>query len=155
MKKYIYLSIICLFSGNFLLSQQDNLPFTKYFAGGGQNFQIYGNESSTLVDSLFANFSNIKRKGDKYLWKIKNVKIQGLNNPITFQVHQGVSGKLNNCEGYFHTFENEKYKSKLLSQLKDTEQLAVIIYVKKGRKYVLTTDDEAKIVKDYLLSIYQ
>jgi hypothetical protein len=97
----------------------------------------------------------VKRKKGKYLWKIKKVSIPGLNNLITFQIHQGIAGKLTNGGGYFHTFENEKYKGNLLSKLKDTEQVAVISYVKSGRTYGLCDEFEIKIVQDYLLSIYR
>lgn len=58
------------------------------------------------------------------------------------------------AEDYFNTVPSEKYKTERLSRKIETEKIAIIIYVKKGRNHVLKTEEEAKIVREYLLSIY-
>jgi hypothetical protein len=125
---------------------------TYLLAGGGRNFQLEGNESYMMIDSLFTNLPNTKRKG--YIWKFKNVHVPGLDYPVTFQVHQGLAGKAENGRRYFNTFTSEKYRTERLSRKIESEDFAIIIYVKQGRNHVLKTEEEAKIVKNYLLSIY-
>lgn len=152
MKKSITLFVFTIFSSYFCFSQMnEDCKITHLIAGGGHNFQITGNQSGIMVDSLFTNLPEVKRKG--YVWKFKNVYIPSLDQYVTFQVHQGVAGVESNGRGYFNTFVSEKYKAERLERKKENEKLAIIIYVKRGRNHVLKTDEEAKIVKDYLLSI--
>lgn len=153
MKKSMLLIALTLCTSFSSFSQNsEEINLTYLIAGGGLNFQMTGNESSIMIDSLFANFPNTKRKG--YVWKFKNIQIQGLDYPVTFQVHQGLSGEEGDGSGYFNTFTSEKYKTERLSRKIETEKVAIIIYVKKGRNHILKTEEEAKIVKEYLLSIY-
>ena len=151
-KSLILLSLIILSSYSSNAQNSQGCEITGLIAGGGKNFQIIGTESSSFADSLFAQFSNTKRKG--YKWKFKQVSIPGLDKPVTFQVHQGLAGRNENGTGYFNTFMNEEYKEMRLSQNIETETPAIIIYVKRGRNHVLQTKEEAKLVKEYLLSIY-
>ena len=48
---------------------------------------------------------------------------------------------------------DDKYKKMRLAQNIETENPAVIIYVKRGRNHVIKTDEEDKLVREYLLSI--
>jgi hypothetical protein len=153
MKKIMILFALTFFTCSSSFSQNSIENSLSYLiAGGGRNFQIIGNESSSMIDSLFAKLPNTKRKG--YVWKFKNIQIPGLDYPVTFQVHKGLAGKDENGRGYFNTFKSEKYKTERLSRKKETEKYAIIIYVKQGRNHILKTEEDAKIVKDYLLMIY-
>lgn len=153
MKKLLLLFTLVLFTDYSSFSQtSDECNITYLIAGGGRNFQVIGNESYRMIDSLFANHPKTKMKG--YVWKFKSIHVPGIDYPVTFQVHQGLSGKEGNGKGYFNTFVSEKYKKERLAQKKDVEKPAIIIYVKQGRNHVLKTDEEAKIVKEYLFSIY-
>jgi hypothetical protein len=160
-KSLILLSLIISFSYQVNSQDTDGYKMTGLIAGGGKNIQIIGTESSLFVDSLFAQFPKTKRKG--YIWKFKNVLIPGIDVPLTFQVHQGISGcssqevnNTNSCctTGYFRTFSNEKHKKILLENKKITEQVAIIIYLKRGRNHVIKTETDADLVKKHLLSIY-
>lgn len=130
----------------------DECNITHLIAGGGRNFQIIGDDSGKMIDSLFTNLPDTKRKG--YVWKFKRIYIPGIDQSLTFQVHQGIAGSEENGRGYFNTFVSEKYKNERLARKKDTEKPAIIIYVKHGRNHIIKTEEEAKIVKDYLLLIY-
>jgi len=153
MKKILLLFALTFFTSYSSFSQNtEKCTLTCLIAGGGRNFQMIGNESNTMIDSLFTNLPNTRRKG--YVWKFKNIQIPGLEYPVTFQVHQGLAGKEDNRKGYFNTFTSEKYKTERLSRKKDTEKSAIIIYVKQGKNHILKTEEESKIVKEYLLSIY-
>ncbi|MFT6244798.1 MAG: hypothetical protein ACJA0U_001138 [Salibacteraceae bacterium] len=152
MKKIlILLSLIILSSSHAVSQDDDGCQMTALIAGGGKNIQIVGAESSLFIESLFAEFPDTKRKG--YKWKFKNVVVPGLDKPVTFQVHQGLSGRNENGTGYFNTFMDDKYKKMRLAQNIETENPAVIIYVKRGRNHVIKTDEEDKLVREYLLSI--
>ncbi|MFT4601062.1 MAG: putative dithiol-disulfide oxidoreductase (DUF899 family) [Arenicella sp.] len=143
---FIFLSIICFSNENPVKS------VTYLKARGGWNFQIIGDiNSSTFINALFSNFSKTKKKG--YVWKFKDIHIIGIENQLTFQVHKGLSGKKQDGGNYFRTFTSEKYKNQLLSNKKQNETEALIIYVKDGRKHPISTLDEAKVVKDYLVSL--
>jgi hypothetical protein len=153
MKKIMILFALTFFTSHSSFSQNsEKSNLTCLIAGGGKNFQMIGNESNTMIDSLFTNLPKTKRKG--YIWKFKNVQIPGLDSPVTFQVHQGLSGKGNKGNVYFTTFTSEKYKKDRLAQNIDSEEPAIIIYVKRGRKHILKTEEEVKNVKQYLLLIY-
>lgn len=129
----------------------EDLKLTYLIAHESWNFQIVGEESNQIVSSLFANLPETKRKG--YKWKFKNVVIPGLDEPVTLQVHQGLAGQSANGRGYFNTFMNEEYREIRLAQNIGSENPAIIIYVKRGRNKILKTE-EAKFVKEYLLSLY-
>lgn len=124
-------------------------------------YSITGENVLPYIDSLFAQFSNKKKRG--YVWKFKNVQIPGISNPVTFQIHQGIRGakekdscSTSNCGGgsYFHTFTSETYKETLLSRKKENEKDALIVYIKRGRFYGLKSKEDAEIAKTYLESIY-
>ena len=154
MKKITILFALTFFTSYSTFSQtSDENNISYLFTGGGHNFQIIGEESGNMIDSLFAKNRNTKRKG--YVWKFKRIQIPGLDYTVTFQVHQGLAGKEGDCRGYFNTFTSEKYKTERLAQKKDAEKPAIIIYVKQRRNHVLKTEEDAKVVKEYLLSMYQ
>lgn len=150
-KTKILFALAFLTSYNTFSQTSDECNITYLITGGGRNFQIIGEESEKMIDSLFANLPGTKRKG--YVWKFKRIHIPGIDQPVTIQVHQGLSGKGENGSGYFNTFTSEKYKTERLSRKKETDKPAIIIYVKHGRNHILKTEEEAKIVKEYLLSI--
>ncbi len=159
------LIILCFILSSVNLSNAQNIDqckMTELITGGGRNFQITGNDSNAFADSLFSHFPKMKRKG--YIWKFKKITIPGIEEPLTLQVHQGLSRTFNNsnCDtskcnkgSYFNTFTSEKYKQIRISQNKVTEQPALLIYVKRGRNYGLKTKEEAEIVRTYLLTICQ
>lgn len=131
-----------------------------YKTGNGWNCQLTGNESNLLIDSLFYHHPKTKRKG--YVWKFKNVTVDGVEKPVTFFVHKGIRGTIEKapndttlCKGssYFHTFTSEKYKKRLLDNRKPTEQDAVIIYLSRGHKYGIPRE-EAELVKEYLMELF-
>lgn len=160
-KSLILLSLIILSSYQANSQDIEGYKMTELITGGGKNIQIIGAESSLFVESLFVQYPETKRKG--YVWKFKNILIPGIDEPLTFQVHQGLYGcsppaiaDTNSCciKAYFHTYENEKYKKSLLDDKKITEQDAILIYVKRGRNHVIKTENEAKLIKEYLLKLY-
>jgi len=151
MKKALLLTVLLAFTGLNSFSQStDQCEISTLMLAGGSNFQIMGEGSNNMVDALFLKLPNTKRKG--YIWKFKDVQIPGIETPITFQVHQGLAVRENGA-GYFNTFTSEKYKAERLAHKKDIEQAAIIIYVKQGRNFILKSEEEAKIVREYLLSI--
>lgn len=124
--------------------------------GNSYDYQIIGDSSEVLVENLFNEFTKVKRKG--YIWKFKNVDIPGLEEPVTLQIHQGMHG-ITNHEGdssyckngsYFTTFTSEKYRQKRLTNQKPNEKLAVLVYIKRGRKFAIVDYKEAKLVEEYL-----
>lgn len=132
--------------------------FRRLVVAGNYNFQIVGDDSDVLIDSLFAKFPKTKRKG--YIWKFKNVEIPGIDEALTFQVHQGLYGEerdTTKCSNghYFTTFTNEKYKQQRLANQTPYEQGAITIYLKRGRQYGVDTCEEADLVKAFLLSLYE
>ena len=137
-----------------------NGKLTGLISGGNHNFKMVGDESNVLIDSLFANLPKTKRKG--YTWKFKNVQIPGVSEPVTFDVRQGVHGlsksnSQSSCCGstsYFHTYTSEKYRQERLKIRTESEKDAVIIYVKKGKRFGLEDKKEIELVKEYLLAFY-
>jgi hypothetical protein len=89
MKKSIFLTVLLSGFGLTSYSQMTTqCNINTLIAGGGNNFEIIGEESNLMVDSLFSNLPNTKRKG--YKWKFKNIIIPGIDTPLSFQVHQGM-----------------------------------------------------------------
>lgn len=151
MKKSIFLTVLLSGFGLTSFSQiTAQCKINTLIAGGGNNFEIVGEESNQMVDSLFSNLPNTKRKG--YKWKFKNIIIPGIDAPVTFQVHQGMAGCEDNGRFYFVTFTSEDNKTE--RQTSKNEEEAIIIYVKRGRNHILKTEEQTKIVREYLLSIY-
>ena len=156
----IILTLLFVFNAN---AQNTNInKVNQLVTGGGHNFEVIGIESYAFIDSLFSHFPQTKRKG--YIWKFKNVHVPGIENPVTLQVHQGLSGgSVNNnvdttiCKpgSYFNTFTSEKYKQKRLSQSPASESPAILIYIKRGRNYVVSSKSESELIRNYLLSIYE
>jgi hypothetical protein len=163
MKTRLTFYIVSLFISAISFAQtSENSKISQLIVGGNHNFQLVGEDSKTLIDSLFAHYPKTKRKG--YVWKFKNVEIPELDNSFTFQVHQGLYGEeVNNgcdttkCKNgfYFTTFVSEKYKQHRLANKKATEQDAILIYVKNGRKYGASTKEDAEFVKAFLLAILE
>lgn len=152
MKKSLFICLIAIVVSGFTYSpSNDDCKLTWLKARGGYNFQLTGKVSVQMIDSLFANFPETKRKG--YVWKFKNINIPGVEESLTFQVHQGIAGSEPNGRRYFNTFVSEKYKTERLARKTDNEKFAIIIYVKHGRNHVLKTPEETKIVEDFLHSI--
>jgi len=118
---------------------------------GGYNFQFYGDATDTFFESILTELPESKRKN--YTWKFKDVKIEGIEEAVSFEIHRGLKGNSENGHSYFNTFKNEKNKTLLLSRKKESEMSAIVIYVRNGRKNALKTKEQAKIVKEYLLSI--
>lgn len=160
-KALILFSATLLMVTNSFAQDSTSLKITNMKVGGNYNFQIVGEESIPFIDSLFSQYPDTKRKG--YIWKFKNVAIPGLDNPVTLQVHQGLHGEDVNSandstkcgkSSYFTTFTSEKYKQQRLGNKKQTEQDAILIYVKKRRKFAVSNSEDAKLIKAYLLSLY-
>ena len=162
MKKSLLLASLLIVSC-FQSQAQDTeeIEMTSLITGGGKNFQIIGDESGAFVDSMFAQLPETKRKG--YVWKFKKVQVPGIAEPLTFQVHQGIKGTndINSTAKsdhkgsmYFHTFTSEKYKQSLLDNQKTTEELAIVIYLRRGRNHAIQTNEEAELVEHYLRSLY-
>lgn len=157
--KNLFCALVIIVSAINSFSQSENSPKLDYLiAGGGEhyggyNFTMTGEESKIMLTSLVGQYSESKKK-EKYIWKIKNIEIPGLDETVTLQIHQGLSGKRENFTGYFTTFMNETDKENKLAQKSDSEISSIIIYVKDGRKNALKNKEQAEIVKAYLLSIY-
>lgn len=159
MKHPIILTVL-FFITSFQISAQstDKIAYSQFNASGGTHLQIVGAGSDQLADAMFSQFPDTKRNG--YVWKFKKVSIPGISEPVTLQVHQGLYGTRttkseSSCcnETYFHTFDNEKYKQRLLAQQKDTEEKAILIYVKRGRNYNAASKEEVDLIKSYLSSL--
>lgn len=161
-KSLLLLSLLIVSCFQSQAQDSEQCKITRLISGGSKNFQIIGDESGSFADSLFAQLPETKRKG--YIWKFKKVRVPGIDEPLTFQVHQGLYGineippsDTTSYRGsrYFHTFTSEKYKQLLLDNKKPTDEHAIVIYLRRGRKNAITTNEEAELVKKYLLSIYE
>jgi hypothetical protein len=139
---------------------KSTLSFETFRTGEGKNIQIVGEESTAFTDSLFTHFD---KKNKRYITRFKNVSIEGIKKPITFQVHQGYSGKIDKEAddkskkgggSYFHTFDKKNNRKCFLANKKSTEKEAISIYLKRGRNFGIKSDEEFELVKKYLLSIY-
>ena len=157
MKNLIIIACL-LVSTNSIYSQCCNQPnsINYLISGGGEdyggyNFQFYGDETDSFLKSMLNEFPESKRKN--YTWKFKNVKIEGIDGLVSFELHKGLKGDGENGSSYFNTFKNEKSKTFLLSTKTESEMTGIVIYVRNGRKNALKTEEQAQIVKDYLLSI--
>jgi hypothetical protein len=143
MKTKLFITLLLTFFGFGIYSQTNSPEIQRVQTNYGQNFKLIGESSYDLIDNLFANYPKTNR-GKKYVWKFKNINVPGIEEPVTFQVHQGIHGtkifhENFKCElgcAYFHTFKNSKNKEEMLANLaKNNEQRAVIIYIKKGNKF--------------------
>jgi hypothetical protein len=161
-KLLLLLSLLILSCFQSQAQDSEECKITSLITGRGKNFQIIGDESGSFADSLFARLPETKRKG--YIWKFKKVHVPGIDEPLTFQVHQGLHGineippsDTTSYRGsmFFHTFTSEKYKQSLLDHKKPTDELAIVIYLRRGRNHAIKTNEEAALVKSYLLSIYE
>lgn len=128
--------------------------------GSGKNIQIIGEESLAFTDSLFSHFD---KKNKHYVTKFKNVSIEGVKEPITFQVQQGYFGtidkKADDSSGcgvgfYFHTFNKKNNREAFLANKKSNENDSITIYLKRGRNFGVKDDAEFELIKEFLLSIY-
>lgn len=155
--KYLITFSIIVFLANFSFSQgcykpnslnNFGLPGEQNFHG--INFQFYGDQTDNFLDRLLIVHPDSKRK--QYTWKIKNVKFEGLSESVDITIHRGIHGSLDNCRGFFHTFKNEKYKDEILAKHASNSEAGILIYVRKGRKNALKTEDEAQVVREYLRS---
>ena len=161
MKKSLILLATLLICTTATFSQtKDDLKVVKMIIQGNYSFEFIGDKSSDLVDSLFTAFPKTKRKG--YIWKFKNIQIEGIEEALTFQVHQGIYGTYPDsdttaCKGgcYFNTFMNEKYKKERLIKMKETEENAILIYIKEGKQYGISTREEAEIVEAFIFALYE
>jgi hypothetical protein len=120
---------------------------------GGYNFQMYGEESTRLKESLLLTFSDFKEH--RYIWKIKKIQIPGIDDPVTIRLHEGLHVKKETYQFQFLTFKNTKDKELKLLEMDEKENLGVLVYIQHGRKNALKTIEEAAIVKEYLLSLYE
>ena len=162
MKNIFILFSICILSTYHVFCQNDvGYKVTDFSTAATRHLKISGTESSVFIASLFTRFPETKRKD--YTWKFKNVLIPGIEKPLTLQVHQGITGiekkvvddSTSSCSyTYFHTFMNDENKAKLLTEKKPSEQDAILIYIKRGRKKVIKTKEELKLVEEYILSLY-
>ena len=163
MKKTLILCIFTLFVLTSSFSQtSEDCTISQLVINGKHNFQVIGNDVNPFIDSLFSHYPKTKRKG--YIWKFKKISISGLEDPITLHVHQGIYGRTaqnesdsTKCNGgfYFTTFTSKKYRRYRLDNLKENEQKAINIYIKKGRKYGISNEEDVKIIKLFLLAIYE
>lgn len=161
MKELLLLLSFLILSIHHVNSQvEKGYKMSVFITGGGQNIQIVGDESSVFVDSLFAHYPKTNKNG--YVWKFKKVSVPGVEEPLIFQVHQGIYGLTgqkscgtdSTCVGsYFHTFSNKKNKASLLANKRSTEQNAITVHLKRGRNYGVTSE-EVELIKAYLLSLY-
>ena len=50
---------------------------------------------------------------------------------------------------------NEKYKKERLIKMKETEENAILIYIKEGKQYGISTREEAEIVEAFIFALYE
>ena len=163
MKYSLFLSILLALTATTSSAQDsDSIQFPQLIAGGGHNFQVIGEHSSAYKDSLFAHFNKKEKRG--YVWKFKNVKVDGISEVVTLEVHQGLKGytkdpryNANKCGGsaYFYTFTSEKRKAEMLENQSELEFPGLVIYIKQGNKYSLKNPEEVKLMEAYLRAIYE
>ena len=159
MRNQLLALAILIFSFNFSSAQDDSsICLNQFTLASKKNIQIVGEESTAFTDALFTHFDKKYKAG---ITRIKNVEIEGLDEPITLQVHQGYYGKMvtedenSRCSSsYFHTFSNIKDKEAFQVNKKLHESECVTIYLKRGRDFGVTSDEEFEIIQNYLLSIY-
>lgn len=122
----------------------------------GWHLQLKGHDSQNVIDSLFAHHPKKKRVG--HIWKFRKMKISGIDELVTLQVHEGVRGGVwlrpdsLNCSGssYFLTFRNKKDKKEKITNLKPSESLGAIVYIRMKKS---VTKEQAKLVEDYLQNL--
>jgi len=158
--RLLTLLIVCATFQLAIGQNKSTLSFETFRTGSGKNIQIVGEESTAFTDSLFSHFDKTNKR---YITRFKNVSIEGIEEPITFQVHQGYSGTIDKkaddkskCGGgsYFHTFDKKHNRKSFLANKKSNEKEAINIYLKRGRNFGIKSDEEFELVKKYLLSIY-
>lgn len=147
-----------LLSVNLSFAQNEDHPNLTYLlTGGGEhygghNFKLEGSESQVMFDALLSKFPESKKRGS--FWKVKNIEVPGIKDPITFKIYQGTTTKGENGKGSFSAFKSEKEKETKSAQKNESENTAIVIYVDHGRKQALKTIEQAEIVKEYLISVY-
>lgn len=161
-QKFILYIASMLISATAFAQAVEDCTISKFVVAGKYNFQIIGDDASPFVDALVAHYPDSKRKG--YFWKFKNIEIPGIDKPLTFEVRQGLFGEEvydesdgTKCQNgfYFATFTSEACKQDRIANRKPTEQDAISIHVKNGRNYGLSSQEEAEIVRQFLLSLYR
>ncbi|MFT6846095.1 MAG: hypothetical protein ACJAUV_002298 [Flavobacteriales bacterium] len=155
--------MLLILGGAFLPTMGQNkstITLATFEVGSLKNIQVVGVEAIAFTDSLFAHFN---KKHSRYITKFKKVVIEGIKDPVTFQVHQGYHGTITKQENdtsksyeraYFRTFTKKNDSSHSTKKKKENEQDAVTIYLKQGKNYGIKTDKELELIKKYLLTIY-
>ena len=162
MKKLLLAALFVLPSIVLLSQEKSNsgIEVDKFRLGNGFNVEFYGEASMAVADSLFAHF-NIETK--KPIKNIRNVKIDGLDEPITMEVHRGYrgeTGKRHNgkstCGGgsYTHTFTGKQNIEWFVANRNSNETFAVRVYFKRGRHYGVKSNQEYEIITKFLTSLY-
>lgn len=151
-KSFIILFVLFLSASSAFSETGITNGISLFKAGHGWNFNVFGDEETArFTDALFSHFPEKSRKG--HIWKLRNVHVDGIDQKLTLQVHEGIVSP-NNCGGYgFHTFSSEKHKQSCLSNKKEGQKNGLLIYVKHGNKHVLKTREDADLVMNYLKSI--
>ena len=137
-------SMILLTSVSFAQCDKPN-SLNYLVAGGGEdfggyNFRFYGDEADGFIDDIIVAHPQLKRKKDT--WKIKKVEIDGIEKPVRLKIYRGVRKQVYNCK--------KNISDKVTNE--EAEMPLISIYVFHGRRYSLKTKEQAKIVKEYLLS---
>lgn len=158
MKFCVLFLLIFLSTG--LIAQSKILinPTTLVSSGGNYSLRLTGEDSEKITEALFTAFPKVKRK--KFSWKFKNVSVPEINQLLTFNVNQGITGTDttgavidSRYKGsyYFHIFESYTQKEKRLQNKLPNENIAINVYIHKGKKRI--TKEEALLVEKYLKSI--
>ena len=157
------LTCLLILSATITFSQENKnseIESRKLTIANGQNIEFYGESALEVADALFKHFDVRTTKSVK---NIRNVKIDGLDEPITLQVHRGYRGEIkkgsndrSTCppSSYSHTFSGKRSKEWFDSNRKSNETYAVKVYFKRGGDYGVATNEEYEAIKKFLDSIY-
>lgn len=159
--KFLLFFTLFVSSAGFAQQRKMPEPSNLLLAGNTYNLRFYGDESEKIKTALLKSFpQQVKRK--KYVWKFKNIQLQGFEGPLSFQVYEGIFGidttgiledKRYLGSHYFFAFQNDSQKESRMAKKYPSEQVAITIYVKKGKKGSVRTREEIIQVESCLKNL--
>lgn len=151
------LSLILLSLLVFPLTLLAQKPLEKRVVGYAHSYRIFyvGENAPSVAEAIFDHF---KTDRNKYITKIKKVKIEGIDQPIHLLIHQGFSGELEKKEGqckngqYYSTFTRQRTADWFVENRKNHQTyFTSIMLTSKSAKQL--NQEQFKLVESYIASI--
>jgi hypothetical protein len=162
MGKSLLIGLLILSSTSLFSQEKENseIEARKLQIANLQNVEFFGETALEVADALYERFDV---KTNRSVKNIRNVKIDGIDEPITLQIHRGYRGEIPRAadynsacpaSSYSHTFSGKRDKEWFEANKKSNETYAVKVYFKRGSKYGVASNEEYEAVLKFLISVY-